>query len=99
MVNLVDLVPTFFALPGIEIPQCMQGQPLPPVVDAPPRDATFSEYGSGGPAFRHEDLEKLGKTLRATGADPVAAVAGGGGVAQDGEDARLEVRARPDGGP
>ena len=61
MVNLVDLVPTLFALPGIEIPQCMQGQPLPPVVDAPPRDATFSEYGSGGPAFRHEDLEKLGK--------------------------------------
>ena len=39
----------------------MQGEPLPSVTDAAPRDATFSEYGSGGPLFAMADLEKLPK--------------------------------------
>jgi arylsulfatase len=61
MVNLIDLVPTLFQLQGIEIPRSMHGQPLPTVTDACPRGATFSEYGSGGPEFTLEDLQKLEK--------------------------------------
>jgi hypothetical protein len=37
----------------------MSGQILPSVTAAPPRDATFSEYGAGGPPFRLEDLNRL----------------------------------------
>ena len=59
MVNLIDVVPTLFQLQGIEIPPTMQGQPLPTVTSTAPRDATFSEYGTGGPLFRLEDLEQL----------------------------------------
>ena len=61
MANLIDLVPTLFQLQGIPIPRSMHGKPLPTVTDAEPRDATFSEYGSGGPEFRLPDLEKLEK--------------------------------------
>ena len=61
MANLVDLVPTMFSLQGIEIPRSMHGKPLPTVTDAEPRDATFSEYGAGGPEFKVSDLEKLEK--------------------------------------
>jgi arylsulfatase len=60
-VNLVDLVPTLFQLQGIDIPASMQGRPLPTVTDSPPREATFSEYGSGGPLFKLSDLTKLEK--------------------------------------
>ncbi len=61
MANLIDLVPTLLQLQGIPIPRSMHGKPLPTVTDAEPRDATFSEYGSGGPEFRLPDLEKLEK--------------------------------------
>jgi choline-sulfatase len=61
LVNLIDLVPTLFKLQGIDPPASMHGQPLPTVTDASPRDATFSEYGSGGPEFTLSDLRKLDK--------------------------------------
>lgn len=59
MVNLIDLVPTLFQLQGITIPRSMHGQPLPTITDAEPRDAAFSEYGAGGPAFTLEHLKRL----------------------------------------
>ena len=61
MVNLVDIVPTLFALQGIEAPRSMHGEGLPTVTDVQPRDAAFSEYGAGGPAFTMADLEKMEK--------------------------------------
>jgi arylsulfatase A-like enzyme len=61
MVNLIDIVPTLLHLQGIEIPHSMHGEPLPTATDATPRDATFSEYGAGGPLFHSEDLAKLPK--------------------------------------
>ena len=59
MVSLVDVVPTLLQLQGVTRPHTMQGIPLPGVTDTAPRDAAFSEYGAGGPAFRMGDLEKL----------------------------------------
>ncbi|MEZ4707120.1 MAG: sulfatase-like hydrolase/transferase [Caldilineaceae bacterium] len=59
MVNLVDIVPTLLTLQGLPIPRAMHGQPLPTVTNAAPRDATFSEYGAGGPPFTQADLEAL----------------------------------------
>ena len=59
MVNLVDVVPTLLTLQGFDVPDAMQGQPLPTVTNTPSRSTTFSEYGAGGPAFRMVDLEKL----------------------------------------
>jgi len=59
MVNLVDVVPTLFALSGQEVPRSMQGAPMPTVTDAAPRTATFSEYGCGGPPFTMEHLRRL----------------------------------------
>lgn len=60
-VNLVDVVPTLLALQGIAAPPSMQGRPLPGAIpDAPPRDATFSEYGAGGPPCTVAELERLG---------------------------------------
>ena len=59
MVNLIDVVPTLLGLQGIEIPRTMHGEGLPTATDAAPRDATFSEYGAGGPSFRMSDLEEL----------------------------------------
>lgn len=61
MANLVDVVPTLLARQGVAIPRSMQGQPLPTVTDTPPRDATFSEYGAGGPPFRMADLTQMDK--------------------------------------
>lgn len=61
MVNLIDVVPTVFALQGLETPRSMHGEGLPTVTNAAPRDAAFSEYGAGGPAFRMRDLEKMEK--------------------------------------
>jgi arylsulfatase A-like enzyme len=61
MVNLVDIVPTLLELQGIEIPRSMHGQGLPVATDAVPREATFSEYGAGGPSFTMADLEALPK--------------------------------------
>lgn len=58
MVNLVDVLPTLLTLQGLDVPRSMHGQPLPTVTDAPARDATFSEYGAGGPPFRMSDLEE-----------------------------------------
>ena len=59
MVNLIDVVPTLLGLQGLEVPRSMHGQPLPTVTEAQPREATFSEYGAGGPPFRMADLEKM----------------------------------------
>jgi arylsulfatase A-like enzyme len=59
MVNLIDVVPTLLQLQGLPVPRSMHGQGLPTVTEAPPREATFSEYGAGGPPFRMADLEKL----------------------------------------
>lgn len=59
MVNLIDIAPTLLQLQGLEVPRSMHGEGLPTVTDAEPRDATFSEYGAGGPPFRLADLEKL----------------------------------------
>ena len=61
MVNLVDIVPTLLELQGIDAPRSMHGQGLPSISDAAPRDAAFSEYGAGGPAFTMADLEQLPK--------------------------------------
>lgn len=59
MANLVDVVPTLFRLQGLPIPRSMHGQPLPTVSDGAPREATFSEYGAGGPPFTMDDLRAL----------------------------------------
>jgi len=59
MVNLIDVVPTLLQLQGLTVPRSMHGQGLPTVTAASPREATFSEYGAGGPPFRMADLEKL----------------------------------------
>ena len=61
MVNLVDVVPTLLQLQGLEVPRAMHGQPLPTLTEAPPRKATFSEYGAGGPPFTMADLAPLPK--------------------------------------
>jgi arylsulfatase A-like enzyme len=61
MVNLIDVVPTLLALQELPVPRAMYGQALPTITDAPPQDATFSEYGAGGPPFRLADLTKLPK--------------------------------------
>jgi len=59
MVSLADVVPTLMALQGEEMPGWVQTDPLPTVTDATSRDAAFSEYGCGGPAFTMEDLRDL----------------------------------------
>ena len=61
MINLIDVVPTLLHLQGLEIPRSMHGEGLPTVTATEPRDATFSEYGAGGPPFRMSDLEKLAR--------------------------------------
>ena len=61
MTSLIDIVPTLFALQGIDVPRCMHGALLPGATDATARDAAFSEYGAGGPPFRMTDLEQLDK--------------------------------------
>ena len=60
-VNLIDIVPTVLQLQGLDIPRAMHGEGLPTVTDTAPRDAAFSEYGAGGPAFTMADLEQLEK--------------------------------------
>lgn len=59
MVNLIDIVPTLLRLQNCPIPPSMQGNGLPGITNAPPRDAAFSEYGAGGPPFARTDLENL----------------------------------------
>ena len=61
MSNLTDVVPTLLSLQGIEIPSSMHGMPLPVVTDTNPREATFSEYGAGGPPFTMADLQRFPK--------------------------------------
>ena len=60
-VNLVDIVPTILELQGIEVPESMHGEGLPHATNTAPRDAAFSEYGAGGPAFTMEDLQQIDK--------------------------------------
>ena len=57
MANLVDIVPTLYRLSGIDIPDSMEGRPLIANTDEEAADATFSEYGCGGPPFTMADLE------------------------------------------
>ena len=59
MANLIDVVPTLLDLQGLKIPRAMHGAPLPTVTTTAPRDATFSEYGAGGPPFQSADLAEL----------------------------------------
>jgi choline-sulfatase len=59
MVNLIDIVPTLLRLQQMDVPRSMQGAGLPGVVETTARDATFSEYGAGGPPFRMDDLLQL----------------------------------------
>ena len=59
MANLVDIVPTLYHLSGIQIPEYMQGLPLPSITDQAPRTETFSEYGCGGEPFTLADLALL----------------------------------------
>jgi len=59
MANLVDVVPTILELQGVEVPASMHGQGLPGATSAAPREAAFSEYGAGGPAFHLSDLESM----------------------------------------
>ncbi|NKB66413.1 MAG: sulfatase-like hydrolase/transferase [Candidatus Latescibacteria bacterium] len=56
MVNLIDIVPTLLHFQGLDIPPSMHGQLLPTCTQATPREAAFSEYGSGGPPFTMSDL-------------------------------------------
>lgn len=58
-VNLIDVVPTLLRLQGLPRPATMQGEPLATVTDAPPRPATFSEYGAGGAPCTLADVEAL----------------------------------------
>ena len=50
-VNLIDIIPTLLALQNLDIPDWMQGRPLPGVTDSAPASAVFSEYGAGGRLF------------------------------------------------
>lgn len=59
MANLIDIVPTVFKLQCLELEDSFEGAPLPTVTDAEPREAAFSEYGSGGPLFTMDDLRRL----------------------------------------
>lgn len=59
MANLVDVVPTLLSLQGLAIPRSMHGRPLPTVTGEAPREATFAEYGAGGPPFTMDDLRAL----------------------------------------
>jgi arylsulfatase A-like enzyme len=58
-VNLIDIVPTVLRLQGLDVPRSMHGEGLPHATVAEPREAAFSEYGAGGPAFTMADLEQL----------------------------------------
>lgn len=60
-VNLIDIAPTVLQLQGLDVPRSMHGEGLPTVTDTAPRDAAFSEYGAGGPAFAMADLEQFEK--------------------------------------
>ena len=60
-VNLIDIVPTVLQLQEHDVPRSMHGEGLPTVTDTAPRDAAFSEYGAGGPAFTMADLEQFEK--------------------------------------
>ncbi len=60
-VNLIDIAPTVLQLQGLDAPRSMHGEELPTVTDTAPRDAAFSEYGAGGPAFTMADLEQIEK--------------------------------------
>ncbi|MBT3942009.1 MAG: sulfatase-like hydrolase/transferase [Chloroflexi bacterium] len=59
MVSTIDIVPTLLELQGIDAPPEIHGESLPTVTSATPRDAAFSEYGSGGPPFTAADLELM----------------------------------------
>ncbi|MCH2663283.1 sulfatase-like hydrolase/transferase [bacterium] len=59
MANLIDIVPTLFKLQGLDQQPSFEGEPLPTVTNASPRDTTFSEYGAGGPAFGMAELNQL----------------------------------------
>ena len=99
MANLIDVVPTLLHLQGLAQPHSMHGIPLPTVTAAAPRDATFSEYGSGGPLFTMSDLQKLPKPWGRKTLIDTLAVARGRRSVQDGPHPPVEVRPRPHGRP
>ncbi len=55
-VNLIDVLPTLLHLQEMAAPDWMQGRLLPGVSDSSGAEATFSEYGAGGPRFTLDDL-------------------------------------------
>lgn len=59
MVSLIDVVPTVLQLQGMDVPASMHGSGLPLATAAEPRQAAFSEYGAGGPAFAMADLRAM----------------------------------------
>jgi arylsulfatase A-like enzyme len=62
LVSTMDVLPTCFALAGLDGPPGVSGRPLPaPAIPAEAgggrrRDAVFSEYGAGGPPVRLRDI-------------------------------------------
>ena len=58
-VSLIDVLPTCLGLAGVPTPPGIDGQMLPGTGDDPPREATFAEYGAGGPRLRLADLDRF----------------------------------------
>ena len=57
-VSSLDVVPTLFALQGLDVPADVDGRGLPAITSDPPRDVVFSEYGAGAPLFTLDDLSR-----------------------------------------
>ncbi|MBI3972837.1 MAG: sulfatase-like hydrolase/transferase [Chloroflexi bacterium] len=63
LVSTMDVLPTCFALAGLDGPPGVSSRPLPaPYIPGGgwPRDAVFSEYGAGGPPVRLRDVQAFG---------------------------------------
>lgn len=58
-VSLIDIIPTVFALQGLELPHSVDGQKMVPAAGARAQSYGFSLYGAGGPDFMLADYEKL----------------------------------------
>lgn len=58
-VSLLDIIPTIFALQGIELPHAVDGQKMVPVKGAKAQTYGYSLYGAGGPDFMLSDHEKM----------------------------------------
>ncbi len=58
LVSAIDVVPTLLQLQGLNPLTGGDGQGLPGLSADAPRDAVFSSYGAGGPAFTLDDLSR-----------------------------------------